>query len=625
VLNNSVPPKLEFEDKPLSDMVTISLWNEIFPNDKIVKMSDIKHRSSDIVERIGLHPSTESEFIQFVTAFSSSSMYGIQNPFKSKYAYNSMIKTLEAHTNPTIISKEWLIRNLHDVHPYLNRHRHIMAKTYADVCLHAKMSSTSMKNQPKYRDFILENRLDDLINMAMNVPDYCLYLGTRSDRRGKFRAICSNSGPIRAIDFLVNNGSYELCSHGNLLSYYTTEGYDNKRMWEELVVMSQRDGYSLVCLDFSGYDTQISLFEYYLISKELNRHRINDKKFKIIFEIFEDWLLQPKPLVVRNGDDREVVIDYYRTLASGLHGTHSFENLIGISTCRQSESIGINIKRFWTNGDDQNALVKNDNLNDYISFMEDHFDISWSKSLVGSSMGVWGKLWFTSVYHPAWEIGTFRSIWEREKGSNEFVEESKVLNNYCKIIQIAVTLIRLELTESRVRDWIDFLCDQEGVNLKSYLIPKRLQLLRQSSEKRLNRESDPKGLKSAKEDLLSRTYRFHHLGSNNYYEMLSSMYSNRKYFTLDVEEIEYYREGTKLSIMANYDYSVLRDDVPFVLSNIIPSRRDPDEIEFVRDVLQSTKSYDGSVAKTYFYHDMYTLARSINERNKDAWIRNIRH
>jgi hypothetical protein len=55
---------------------------------------------------------------------------------------------------------------------------------------------------------------------------------------------------------------------------------------------------------------------------------------------------QPKPLVTRRADDVEVVMPYYKTLASGLHGTHSFENLIGISTKIESEKHGVKFVGF---------------------------------------------------------------------------------------------------------------------------------------------------------------------------------------------------------------------------------------------------------------------------------------
>jgi hypothetical protein len=101
---------------------------------------------------------------------------------------------------------------------------------------------------------------------------------------------------------------------------------------------------------------------------------------------------QPKPLVTRGIDGMKVVLDHYTTMASGLHGTHSFENLIGISTYKEALREGIDLKDFKTNGDDQNVMINGDHVDSYMEFMQKYFKISWEKSLVGHRLGVWGKL-----------------------------------------------------------------------------------------------------------------------------------------------------------------------------------------------------------------------------------------
>jgi hypothetical protein len=72
---------------------------------------------------------------------------------------------------------------------------------------------------------------------------------------------------------------------------------------------------------------------------------------------------QPKPLAFRDHDSEvKFVIDNYRTLASGHHGTHSIENFMGIATYYyMTTNLGLRIKLYKTNGDDQNMLIhKND-------------------------------------------------------------------------------------------------------------------------------------------------------------------------------------------------------------------------------------------------------------------------
>lgn len=41
--------------------------------------------------------------------------------------------------------------------------------------------------------------------------EYVYWIGVRNDRRSKYRLICSMSGHIRAVDFILTNGSYEIC------------------------------------------------------------------------------------------------------------------------------------------------------------------------------------------------------------------------------------------------------------------------------------------------------------------------------------------------------------------------------------------------------------------------------
>jgi hypothetical protein len=57
-----------------------------------------------------------------------------------------------------------------------------------------------------------------------------IYAGTRIDRRGKYRLICSMDARMRILDYIINNGSYELCEKGSMLGKYTTEGYNNVQM-----------------------------------------------------------------------------------------------------------------------------------------------------------------------------------------------------------------------------------------------------------------------------------------------------------------------------------------------------------------------------------------------------------
>jgi hypothetical protein len=334
-------PKTLFDSKLVSDDIAVKLWNTIFTHEFAVDyIGDVKEAGNEYIKwldklRPGGFGATEAENIRYVTASSSSSFLGVQNPSKSSFALNSMHKTLESHTNPEIIHKPWLIENLKFVSKHLSDMPHIMDRDYGDICMNAKMSSASTRGHNYYRDYVFENTYDDMLNHMRNDLLFFIFAGSRSDRRGKYRLICSFEAAFRIADYLINNGSYELCEGEGLLSNFTTEGYNNKRMWPELVKMSRRGNYSMVCIDYKGYDTQIGLDEYLAISEMLNDYRLDDEEFKPLFDRYKVWMTQPKPLVTRNIDSYEVLISNYRTLASGLHGTPPLRHRIVLRRVRR--------------------------------------------------------------------------------------------------------------------------------------------------------------------------------------------------------------------------------------------------------------------------------------------------
>lgn len=607
----------------------IDLWNEILPYEfyinSITELKDsadeyIKYMDSKKPEGFGF---TEQDMIRYVTAQSSSAFIGIQKPRLSKFAMNAMRGTLNSHLNADLKQKSWLIENLAFLKQHIKYNQSIMDRKYADICLTARSSSASIPGHGSFRDLVLTTSYNDLKNDILsgrvNIP-YTIVAGTRSDRRGKFRLICSFDGRFRIVDYLLNNGSYSLCEHGGILSKYTTEGYNNKMMWPQLARMSDRSlDSTMVCIDYKGYDTQISMSEYAEISSLLNDYRLVNNPESDILEWYLDWLNQPKMLIDRTSSEEQVLIPYYRTLASGLHGTHSFENLIGISTMIEASKLGVDFRGFWSNGDDQNALIGKDKLSQYIQFLESQFEISWNKSLINHKLAVWGKLWFSTEFHPAWEVGTFLSIWQKEGGDTSYVEDSKLQSNYCKILQVAITLIRLGKSESTVRNWIDRLSVECSIDPTR--IPVALNNL-SSSKSNFVITQDPIGLRESKRDLMSRTFKFKSLNVNNYYDMLLSMYRNRVYFDLNVEDVQYHESGRTFYIDRSVDYSrMVPKDVPFVFKKIYSGKTYSPSEEFVRDILQSTKSYDGPSSLSYSFKDMYTLSTALNQRNKASWYK----
>lgn len=620
------PDARDFEDLDCHQYGVL-LWNEMFDEEfKIESIGDVKRVSNEFVEHMDATKPfgvgfDEIDTIRYITAHSSSSFIGIQNPKLSKFAMNSMIGTINSHMNPVLFDRPWLIDNMKFISDHVKHNAHVMDRSYSDICMSARTSSSSMRSKGSFRDVVLRTSYDDLKNAVLSGSesvDYNIVAGTRSDRRGKFRLICSFHGYFRVIDYMLNNGSYGICEGSGPLAMYTTEGFNNERMWPQLVRMSSRSLEStMVCIDYKGYDTQISMKDYADISMMLNKHRLIGHPDSDIMEWYYDWMIQPKSLIDRSGDNVETIIPYYRTLASGLHGTHSFENIIGISTMLESKKRGVNFRGFWTNGDDQNALIRSKDLEHYIMFLESQFKISWDKSLVNHSLSVWGKLWFSRNFHPAWEIGTFMSIWQKEGGDTSFVEESKLQSNYCKILQVAITLIRLGKSERVVKDWINRLSVVCSIDPNK--IPVKLNNLVSVSSNAAIKEI-PKGLLSVKKDLLGKTFKLRSLNVNNYYDMLLSMFQNRTFFSLEVKDIEYHNYGKTVYINRSTDYSrMIPHDVPYVFKALYSGKNYSVEEEFVRDVIQSTKSYDGPSSEVYAFNDMYTLAIALNRRNSSSW------
>lgn len=635
--NNSHPlinyfPSSYYHDKGISDELSISLWNDMMPHRfRASNLIELKEQAVNLIDHYDMiKPQgklfTESEAIQYITAHSSSSFLGIQLPSKSSYALEAMNKTLKAHCDMNIKKRDWLIPNLNFVHDHLVLHPEIMQRYSGDVILQAKTSSASIPGFDSYRDFVFQNSYNDIQNVIFkqkHLVPYLMYAGIRNDRRGKYRLIFAMSAYFRFIDFLMTNGSYELCS-SDILSQYTTEGYNNKQMWPELIRMANRNNVVAVCIDYAGYDTQFSMFDYLRISDLLNKHRYQNPEFTNVYDWYRNWILQPKPLVTRatdSGDDTyKILIEYHRTLASGLHGTHSFENLFGISTFKQLVHLGFNVSHIWVNGDDQNLLVSNSDVHDVIDWLSENFNISFEKSLIGHDLSVWGKMWFSNTVHPMWEIGTFRSIWEREKGEVNIVEPSKFESNYCKILQVAITLIRLGKNPTFVQYWIDLLCNQVNPVIDPHRIPTKLQNL--TSESSISDVSlpFPQGLHSSKMYLKDKTYNLNVLGVTDFYDLMHNMYYNRMFYSLEVDDILYYPNHTQFKIDSGIDYSIEEsDNIPWIYKNLNRVTSLTDQQMFVRNVLQGTKSYDGPSSNNYRYHNMLSLAYAINQRNKDVW------
>jgi len=295
---------------------------------------------------------------QFITAFSSSSFIGVQSEKKSNVAWDSMYKSLHAHNSYIPKDRKWIIDILRPAISHVIRgDDRIMYRTYGDIMKVAKMSSSSIKGGGKFRDWVFEHPWSSIMEYIGNgYAEFCMIAGFRNDRRGKWRLICSMHAITRVVDFILTNGSYSLCEKHGVFGKYTTEGLSNKEMFPKMKRMCSQGDYVSLCIDYSGYDSQISLKDYKDMLLLLHNDTRDEETLKLL-EWFVEWLDQPKPLILKTGEENEVLIECYRTLPSGMHMTHSLENLWGIATYMKLVSEGYRIKESFNNGDDQNMLV----------------------------------------------------------------------------------------------------------------------------------------------------------------------------------------------------------------------------------------------------------------------------
>lgn len=324
-------------------------------------------------------------------------------------------------------------------------------------------------------------------------------------------------------------------------------------------------------------------------------------------------------LVSNNGGSIEEIIPILTTFASGLHGTHSFENLVGISTYIQMKKEGIRLGRFWANGDDQNFMVHKNDIDKFFDFVNQYFKVSKEKSLSGSRLGVWSRMWFSDILEPTPEIGTFRSIWEREGGDVDNVEPSKFQSNYCKIVQVIMLLDKLGFSDDVLNSWAYRLSNESKPRIMVDRVPKFLENLSYEKGGKTRSGSKHLGLDSVKQSLLRKTWNLKILDVSNYYQLLSSMFNDRRIYTLNVKDVLYHKKGYNVMINSSLDYSDEFKDVPWIMRKFnIPTNMTDDQ-KLVRSILQGTKSYDGPVSYTFQFNSLVSLAKTLNRRNKIAW------
>jgi hypothetical protein len=226
---------------------------------------------------------------------------------------------------------------------HIRNYPQVMDAPYHTLLQSSRQSSSSILGERrKYRDFIFDNSFNDIVSyLKINGVTYALVAGTRSDRRGKYRLICSNDARIRILDHMLNYGSYEIfdAKHG-FARNNSCEGLSLSEMYPIMRQMITRDDIISACTDYEGYDGQFGPNDYARLTYELNYHRRTDSDINEGLVILMDFLTQPKILVDASNsnigdavadplysDHYRTVLPFYLTLPSGLKGTHSHENM----------------------------------------------------------------------------------------------------------------------------------------------------------------------------------------------------------------------------------------------------------------------------------------------------------
>jgi hypothetical protein len=276
---------------------------------------------------------------------------------------------------------------------------------------------------------------------------------------------------------------------------------------------------------------------------------------------------------------------------------------------------------YKTNGDDQNMLIHKNDVEEAMRWLNSEFKLSIPKSLIGHKLCIWSKYWFSKDYHPAPEIGTFRSIWERESSGINVVEPSKLASNYGKMIQVAIVLIRLGKSRGTIRNWLIELGTECSPPIDPDLIPKSLETLTYVKKSSHDDRPPAKGLEAQKHELAKRAFPYKMLNVVNFYEMLESLYRDQGYYDLHPTGIEYYPKETTLRIKRSHDYSVsVNENDSWLfrsLSRFVSNETNEDKL--IRSILQNSNSNDGPCSMEYQFNDMVTLAISINDRNRRIW------
>lgn len=628
-LHQGKVPTDKYQEDRIQDILSVKIWNTMFKGKYSVKsLIEIKEKGNLFVEDMNRKSPdgkllNEIEMHKYIQAQGSSSFLGRQHISKSKIGYDGLVKTIESHYNKSEKIRPWLVTNIKDeIIDFFKYNPNQGIIRPSKLVEEAKTTSGGLEGFDDYRDFVFQNSLEDLVlkfrnNKGKLKCDYIISIVY--NRRGKIRVIFMVDSEIRMMDSYISGGTYDLFNkETGLYKDYTCEGMDNDELFEVMKKMESDDIWVRVSLDFEAYDTQFSENDYLRGVFPCVQHRMNEKYFKELWLYFVTWINQPKGLIIKPKTP-ERVLDYFNSLASGLKGTHSIENIWGVSIRKFLIDNGIRIRQWKSNGDDTYFEVHRQDLEKAKELIENNFNVSWSKSIIGHEATTWTRKWFTKKIFPIAEIGTWRSIYETIDTSKSVIVKSKFYLTYGKLIQLAIVLINMKISKNEIENILQDVVKHSEIKIDIYRLPKSLEVFNYEGSTRKRKVRKSNGIDSVKNELNSKYLPKLLAGSQNLYNVLYNAWNSKKWIDLNVKEVEWYPKGYRLKIKSGYNYCQKIDSFPWFLKDLDYKSFEATEDSLVRSLLQSSSSSCKVSEKSYYVTDIYSLSFALNERNNNIW------
>jgi hypothetical protein len=628
VIPNIIPPTI-IQDDRIQDNLSIKVWNTIFKGKySIESLVEVKEKAKlfiDDMNKISQDGSklSHKQMHMYIQAQGSSSFLGRQHIFKSEMGYNGFVDTMNSHYNKVPIEREWLVYNIKDeiIRWFqLNPNEGII--TPSRLVEEAKTTSGGMKGYDDYRDFVFQNSIEDLLDILDNKKGalLCDYIvSIVYNRRGKSRAIFMLDSIGRMMESFISGGTYDLFNkRKGLYKDFTCEGMNDDEMWYVMRYMKSDYNYVRVSLDFKAYDTQFNGNDYVKAVFPCVQHRMNEKHFRRIWCHFMRWFNQPKGLII-NPKDPKRVLNYFNSLASGLKGTHSVENIWGVSIRKKLIDSGIRIRKWKSNGDDTYYEVHREDELKAQQIIEKYFNVSWDKSIIGHEATTWTRKWFTSTIFPIAEIGTWRSIYETIDSSKTVIVKSKFYLTYGKLIQLTIVLINIGISKDEIEKLLQDIVKYSEIKIDIFRLPKSLEVFTYEGKVRPRKNRKSNGIESVKTELNNKYLPKLLAGSQNLYNILYNAWNSDRWINLNPKSIEWYPFNYKLELKSGYNYSQKEGEFPWFLRDLEYKSFELTEDALVRSLLQSSSSPCIATGKSYYVTDLFTLSMAINERNSDVW------